>query len=768
MPPSRMTPVALWLGCALLCAPVSSLRAPAVPRARGPSAIYQPAPGHPNLGQIALNLEPFDLSMPEFGALARPRPAPHALIASGAGLNATARVFDLAARRRRETVRFRSLAPVTSVFSVLFSALLLFFKRRKRHPRRACVFVELPTENPTRAVESDLNATVGDLVARVLRQSGMLQVDAYLECGGRVCDEARTLRKCGIGHNSSVSLRLRARGGARQQPETDPGNNKLIRKMRAEIEQKDATIETQKNAIVCLQDELNKRRPHEPLQMGPTGLNSRRLSQKRPREHVNASDDDDYVRHMTAVLTNAWRAWRFHMLTGTLTKEHVQNAPDEVQAAADEIGHDAYVFKKIEVLEQLNLVGEHLEMSRYAMNEVIELMKHSKFRVADFDEWFVLPRECYVNFKECAINLAAEAVDKALPADSRRPTPRLQLPPPLLQQPSPPSPSDSDAPSTPSTPTTESSPHPKRPRSTASTSREHGTRQTGNGKRKQSGSGSGSSKRGRGRGVAVNDEINAVASSDASATNARDVRVSRRAASKESDGECGQREEGEVEAGSSAKDQTEEPVEAADADGPDWKTRMIEGISCNGLPTIGATASPLKVRQKMEEMLKQTPNTIVHVTGFTPDTFEKLSVPDERSRGMASKYIRALAGQVKNGTMWSPLHHLQQPKAGSTKYFWMVYTEDWLSELQRVAEMTNASTLDSELRSSQYQVSVENVVAARLKAMRDAGLDHCPTCTQPIQNPHDPDFERKMHIVCCLAQSDVRPCACDFALTTGA
>ena len=66
----------------------------------------------------------------------------------------------------------------------------------------------------------------------------------------------------------------------------------------------------------------------------------------------------------------------------------------------------------------------------------------------------------------------------------------------------------------------------------------------------------------------------------------------------------------------------------------------------------------------------------------------------------------ALVGQVKKGTIWSPPNHLQKPKAGSTKYFWMVYTEDWRSELQRVAGMTNVSTLDSELRSSQYQVSV--------------------------------------------------------------
>ena len=104
MPPSRTTPVALWLGCALLCAPVSSLRAPAVPRARGPSAIYQPAPGHPNLGQIALNLEPFDLSMPEFGALAMPRPETHALVASETcvnATNATPRIFELVARRKR-------------------------------------------------------------------------------------------------------------------------------------------------------------------------------------------------------------------------------------------------------------------------------------------------------------------------------------------------------------------------------------------------------------------------------------------------------------------------------------------------------------------------------------------------------------------------------------------------------------------------------------------------------------------------------------------
>ena len=151
--PSRTTPVALWLCCALLCAPVSALRAPSVPRARGPTAIYQPAPGRVGLGRIALNLEPFDLSVPDLGALAMTRPAQRTLVASETGVNATARIFDLAARRKRTTVRFRSLAPVTSVFS----ALLLFFKRRKRQPRRACIFVRLPIDAPTRAVESDLN-----------------------------------------------------------------------------------------------------------------------------------------------------------------------------------------------------------------------------------------------------------------------------------------------------------------------------------------------------------------------------------------------------------------------------------------------------------------------------------------------------------------------------------------------------------------------------------------------------------------------------------
>ena len=90
-------------------------------------------------------------------------------------------------------------------------------------------------------------------------------------------------------------------------------------------------------------------------------------------------------------------------------------------------------------------------------------------------------------------------------------------------------------------------------------------------------------------------------------------------------------------------------------------------------------------------------------------------------------------------------------------YVWFLTTADDLKEMQAKAAESDPKTLRQCTREHNKKVKLDEEVQ---RALWDAGIKQCTTCTAPISNPDDPEYPEKMKCIERMWEVPLPTCKC--------
>ena len=196
-----------------------------------------------------------------------------------------------------------------------------------------------------------------------------------------------------------------------------------------------------------------------------------------------------------------------------------------------------------------------------------------------------------------------------------------------------------------------------------------------------------------------------------------------------------------------------------------WQEQMLRQIAGGGMPAIDHTQPhvPKSARNQFKQSAQNS--ILVHLNA---DTYAKLHVPiDQHAR--AVKLIRRMVANVDEameGTAtW--MKQLSPPSvsgvaASTTKTWHLILTPEQHNALQTAARTTTIAELNSQMELSNRARNEEQVKAEVLRALKELGIHTCATCTNPILDPDDEDFDKKRELVVNVAKpgAQMQTCSC--------
>ena len=150
-------------------------------------------------------------------------------------------------------------------------------------------------------------------------------------------------------------------------------------------------------------------------------------------------------------------------------------------------------------------------------------------------------------------------------------------------------------------------------------------------------------------------------------------------------------------------------------------------------------------------------------SGALPEVFASLGVPREHGpRVEAALLLRQLLRSVPAAQLSEAKNKLCEPGAGANgnRYYWFALTEQGMKALRAAAQQHTPETLGALVSEQQKQLKISRAVQLQLAAQ---GLTSCETCTMPVLDTTDPDFERKAQLMTTIGSRDFQfanPCKC--------
>ena len=90
-------------------------------------------------------------------------------------------------------------------------------------------------------------------------------------------------------------------------------------------------------------------------------------------------------------------------------------------------------------------------------------------------------------------------------------------------------------------------------------------------------------------------------------------------------------------------------------------------------------------------------------------------------------------------------------------YVWYLTTVDDLEQMRAKAAKSDPKTLRQCTREHNKKVKLDEEVQ---RALWDAGIKQCATCTAPIGNPHDPEYPEKLKRIEKMWEAPLPKCMC--------
>ena len=98
-----------------------------------------------------------------------------------------------------------------------------------------------------------------------------------------------------------------------------------------------------------------------------------------------------------------------------------------------------------------------------------------------------------------------------------------------------------------------------------------------------------------------------------------------------------------------------------------------------------------------------------------------------------------------------------RPLHDDNKKAWFLTTVGDLAEMRKNAAETDPHTLRLHTRKRNEKLKLNTAIQ---KAMWDAGIERCATCTAPILNPHDPEYAEKVARIERMSNNPLPKCIC--------
>jgi hypothetical protein len=181
-----------------------------------------------------------------------------------------------------------------------------------------------------------------------------------------------------------------------------------------------------------------------------------------------------------------------------------------------------------------------------------------------------------------------------------------------------------------------------------------------------------------------------------------------------------------------------------------WKESMLKKLQSEEIQATKLEDAPKSIRK-----LCSADSVII---GTTPSMYEALRI-SQSNKIRAGMMLQELMRRVSacNVTI---KHHLTLP-GGSTQYSWFVLSADGMKELAEAAR-TSAADLDTHIGNRGFQQMINRAVQ---KELAEQGLHCCTTCTMPVLDTDDPQYEQKAALIQEVGRRGValKACGCGMA-----
>ena len=186
----------------------------------------------------------------------------------------------------------------------------------------------------------------------------------------------------------------------------------------------------------------------------------------------------------------------------------------------------------------------------------------------------------------------------------------------------------------------------------------------------------------------------------------------------------------------------------------EWKVVMLQRLSNGGLQVADQSDYPKSIRKLIGDRV----DSFV-VVATTPETYASLGVPDD-NRARAGMMLRRLIGEVSSDNRTIKAN-LTKP-GGTSQYTWYVLTTDGMTELRSAASNASAVDLDKSIWEAGLRHKIDKEVQ---KQLAEQGLACCETCTMPVLDPNDSQFNEKVAIIerVGLRGVQIAPCGCGMS-----
>jgi hypothetical protein len=192
-------------------------------------------------------------------------------------------------------------------------------------------------------------------------------------------------------------------------------------------------------------------------------------------------------------------------------------------------------------------------------------------------------------------------------------------------------------------------------------------------------------------------------------------------------------DEDEEESEESSESESEESTPTVLVSAPcGWKENMLKKIQSGEIQATKLEDAPKSIRK-----LCSADSIII---GTTPSMYEALGI-SQSNKIRAGMMLQELMRRVSacNATI---KHHLTLP-GGSTQYSWFVLSADGMKELAEAAR-TSATALDTSIWNNGFQQKIDKAVQRELA---EQGLHCCTTCTMPVLDPNDSQYDQKASLI---------------------
>lgn len=198
------------------------------------------------------------------------------------------------------------------------------------------------------------------------------------------------------------------------------------------------------------------------------------------------------------------------------------------------------------------------------------------------------------------------------------------------------------------------------------------------------------------------------------------------------------------------------PPPPEESGGIEWKNAMLKDIAEGKLLEYTVDQVPPSVKQLHTE-LGEARGEACRITAGTPDVYASIGVDDPKKRPQAAAVLRELARTLPSSQL--RIKEAVPLVRNGTKYPWFVMSSSGWDAFRTTATTLDAAELNSRIRQRGMETMINEAVQRELN---EQGLTCCYTCTMPVLDTDDPEFNEKKRVIERVARrgAPLQRCAC--------